>query len=76
MHVRELIIYFLKEWLVSSIRSREGAYVFDCMTPADLILPTPGANPLAVLPPRRRTGARVEPWMRNSGGRYKNITAA
>lgn len=33
------------------------------MTPADLTLPTPGANPLAVLPPRRRTGARVEPWI-------------
>jgi hypothetical protein len=33
------------------------------MTPADLTLPTPGANPLAVLSPRRRTGARVEPWI-------------
>ena len=33
------------------------------MTPVDLTLPTPGANPLAVLPPRRRTGARVEPWI-------------
>lgn len=33
------------------------------MTPADLTLPTPGANPLAVLPPRRGTGARVEPWI-------------
>ena len=33
------------------------------MTPADLTLPTPGANPLAVLPPRRKTGARVEPWI-------------
>jgi hypothetical protein len=30
------------------------------MTPADLTLPTPT---LAVLPPRRRTGARVEPWI-------------
>jgi hypothetical protein len=33
------------------------------MTPADLTLPTPGANPLAVLPPRCRIGARVEPWI-------------
>ena len=31
------------------------------MIPADLTLSTPGANPLSVLPPRRRTGARVEP---------------
>lgn len=31
------------------------------MTSADFIRSTPGANPLAVLPPRRRTGARVEP---------------
>lgn len=33
------------------------------MTPADLTLSTPGATPLAVLPPRRRTGARVEPFI-------------
>jgi hypothetical protein len=33
------------------------------MTPADLTLPTARANPLAVLSPRRRTGARVEPWI-------------
>ncbi|PIN20505.1 hypothetical protein CDL12_06810 [Handroanthus impetiginosus] len=31
------------------------------MTSADFTLSTPGATPLAVLPPRRRTGARVEP---------------
>ncbi|WVY92813.1 hypothetical protein V8G54_000264 (mitochondrion) [Vigna mungo] len=33
------------------------------MTPADLNLSTPGANLLSVLPPRRRTGARVEPFL-------------
>lgn len=33
------------------------------MTPADLTLSTPEATPLAVLPPRRRTGARVEPFI-------------
>ncbi|KAF8026928.1 hypothetical protein BT93_F3423 [Corymbia citriodora subsp. variegata] len=33
------------------------------MTPADLTLSTPGANPLSVLPPRRRTGARVKPFL-------------
>ncbi len=33
------------------------------MTSADFSLSTPGANPLAVLPPRRRTGARVEPFL-------------
>lgn len=48
------------------------------MTSADLTLPTPGANPLVVLPPRRRTGARVEPsdFWRESGGTGKKITAA
>lgn len=52
------------------------------MTPADFTLPTPGANPLAVLPPRRRTGARVEPWIsgvtaveRNKILRPRNIGA-
>ena len=52
------------------------------MTPADLTLPTPGANPLAVLPPRRRTGAHVEPWIsgvtaveRNKILRPRNIGA-
>ena len=33
------------------------------MTPADFTLSTPGANLLSVLPPRRRTGARVEPFI-------------
>ncbi|TYJ22480.1 hypothetical protein E1A91_A08G128000v1 [Gossypium mustelinum] len=33
------------------------------MTPADFTLSTPGANPLSVLPPRRRTRARVEPFI-------------
>lgn len=43
------------------------------MTPANFTLPTPGANPLAVLPPRRRTGARVEP---GGGGRKYEGRAA
>ncbi|RYR03469.1 hypothetical protein Ahy_B06g082444 [Arachis hypogaea] len=33
------------------------------MTPADFTLFTSGANLLSVLPPRRRTGARVEPFI-------------
>uniref|UniRef100_A0A7N0REK8 Uncharacterized protein n=1 Tax=Kalanchoe fedtschenkoi TaxID=63787 RepID=A0A7N0REK8_KALFE len=33
------------------------------MTPADVTLYTPGVNPLAILPPRRRTEARVEPFL-------------
>ncbi|KAF1883660.1 hypothetical protein Lal_00012577 [Lupinus albus] len=33
------------------------------MTPADFTLSTPRANLLSVLPPRRRTGARVEPFI-------------
>ncbi|GAV91906.1 LOW QUALITY PROTEIN: Oxidored_q1 domain-containing protein, partial [Cephalotus follicularis] len=41
---------------------REGAYVF-AKTPADLTLSTPGANPLSVLPARRRTRARVKPFI-------------
>ena len=52
------------------------------MTPADFTLSTPGANPLSVLPPRRRTGARVEPFIsgvtaveRNKILRSRNIRA-
>ena len=52
------------------------------MTPADFTLSTPGANPLSALPPRRRTGARVEPFIsgvtaveRNKILRSRNIRA-
>nr|KJB09792.1 hypothetical protein B456_001G166500 [Gossypium raimondii] len=52
------------------------------MTPADFTLSTPGANPLSVLPPRRRTRARVEPFIsgvtaveRNKILRSRNIRA-
>ena len=52
------------------------------MTPADFTLSTPRANPLAVLPPRRRTEARVEPYIsgvtaveRNKILRPRNIGA-
>ncbi|KAL2528737.1 Uncharacterized protein Fot_21338 [Forsythia ovata] len=37
--------------------------LFICMPSADLTLSTLGATPLAVLPPRCKTGARVEPFI-------------
>ncbi|ESW09480.1 hypothetical protein PHAVU_009G130900 [Phaseolus vulgaris] len=48
------------------------------MTPADLNLSTPGANLLSVLPPCRRTGARVEPFLFGVTAveRKKKITVA
>ncbi|KAG8362744.1 hypothetical protein BUALT_BualtUnG0037500 [Buddleja alternifolia] len=51
-----------KRLLKHPIHPKEkGRGLFICMTSADFTLSTPGATPLAVLPPRRRTGARVEP---------------
>ncbi|KAK7375852.1 hypothetical protein VNO78_35165 [Psophocarpus tetragonolobus] len=65
-------VLWVNNALASGVRcfSQAGAYTARllrgrglciCMTPADLTLSTPGANLLSVLPPRRRTGARVEP---------------
>ncbi|KAG4187621.1 hypothetical protein ERO13_A08G103600v2 [Gossypium hirsutum] len=52
------------------------------MTRADFTLSIHGANPLSVLPPRRRTRARVEPFIsgitaveRNKILRSRNIRA-